>query len=123
RSREFPEGRPRYWRTGLTKHRLMLSAATAALFAGALFGRAVADTDITTATKTALSTSTAGNITIESTGSVAVQAAGPAITINSNAGLNNAGIISNSDTSSALGVLIDTSGGNIVESGPGLLNL
>ncbi len=91
----------------------MLSAAMAALLAAAA-QPARADTDLTTESKSALTSSTAGNITIESTGAVDIKASVPAITLNSNNSLANLGGINNTDTTSATGILIDTSGGNIV---------
>jgi hypothetical protein len=98
----------------LIKHRLMLSAAAAALLAAALAAAARADTEISTATSTALSTSTSGNITIDATGSVGISTSGtPAVTINSNNSLTNNGAIANTNVDSAIGVSIDTSGGNI----------
>jgi hypothetical protein len=98
----------------------MLSAASAAILAGAclavgLIGAARADTDLTTASGP-LSTSTAGNIIIEASGSVSVASTGgAAITLNSgNAIFNDGGTINASGLSSAYGIHIDTSGGNIV---------
>lgn len=98
----------------LIKHRLMLSAAAAALLAAALAAPTRADTEVSTATSTALSTSTSGNITIDATGSVGIQTSGtPAITVNSNNSVTNNGAISNANVNSGIGVSIDTSGGNI----------
>ncbi len=106
----------------LTKHRLMLSAAAAALLAAPLMSSAVdADTTITGTQKSAITTATDGNITI-STGSVQIKAASPAVTINSNNFLLNQGSISNDNTSGAIGVEVDTSAGNIVNS-TGIANL
>lgn len=108
----------------MTKHRLMLSAAAAALLAGALpFAGALADTTISNSSGTALKTSTSGNITIATGGGVGVNAAGAAVTLNSNNFVLNNGAISNLDTDSAFGVLIDTSAGNIVAPTTGLANL
>ncbi len=99
----------------LTKHRLMLSAAAAALLAGPCFWRVRALTPKSTApTKNALATSTAGNITIDSGGAVTIKSSSPVITINSNNSFTNNGTVSNSDSDTAVGVLIDTSGGNLV---------
>ncbi|HEU0096493.1 MAG TPA: hypothetical protein VFQ52_08565, partial [Rhizomicrobium sp.] len=96
----------------MTKHRLMLSAAAAALLAA--LTAAHADTEISNSTGTALDTTTSGNITIDSTGGVGVQTAtSPAVTINSNAFLLNNGFISNTGTDSAVGILIDTTNGSI----------
>jgi hypothetical protein len=105
----------------LTKQRLMLSAAMAALLAAA-HTVARADTDIATTTKAAVNTTSAGNITIEQNGQIEIKASTPAVTINSNNSLANSGAISNTDTASATGILVDTSGGNLV-SAAGILNI
>jgi Autotransporter beta-domain len=98
----------------LIKHRLMLSAAAAALLAAALAAGARADTEVSTATSTPLLTSTSGNITIDATGSVAIGTSSTAaVTINSNSSLTNNGTISNAGVNNGIGVTIDTSGGNI----------
>ena len=98
----------------MIKHRLMLSAAAAALLAAALAAAARADTEISTATSTALTTSTSGNITIDANGSVGIQQSSTAaITINSNNSLTNNGNITNANVNSGIGISIDTSGGNI----------
>lgn len=100
----------------MTKHRLMLSAATAALLAAPFMvtaGRA--DTTITGTQKSAINTTTDGNITIQ-TGGVQIKAASPAVTVNSNNFLLNEGTISNDNTSNAVGIAVDTSAGNIVNS-------
>jgi hypothetical protein len=94
----------------------MLSAAAAALLAAPLVTdmSARADTDVTTNTATALSTSTSGNITIEPGAGVAIStASSPTITINSANSVINNGAISNTNADGALGVLIDTTNGNI----------
>jgi hypothetical protein len=93
----------------------MLSAAAAALLAAALAaGPGHADTEISTTTSAPLSTSTSGNIVIDATGAVNVtQAAIPAITINTGASVTNNGVISNANTDTGIGVLIDTSLGNL----------
>jgi hypothetical protein len=100
----------------------MLSAATAALLAAPLTLAARADTTLTNNTKTALDTTTAGNITIQAGGGVEIKAASPAVTIDTNSFLQNLGSISNENTSSAIGVLVNTTAGNIVNSA-GILNL
>ena len=106
----------------MTKHRLMLSAATAALLAAPFaISPAHADTTITSTQKSAINTATDGNITI-TTGGVSIKAQGPAIIINSNNFLINNGSISNTDTAGAIGIGVDTSAGNIVSSG-GISNL
>jgi len=101
----------------LIKHRLMLSAAAAALLTAALtVSSAVrADTDITNATSTALTTATSGNITIETGGSVSItQTNVPAITLNSANSVTNSGSISNSNVDGGIGVMIDTTAGSLV---------
>jgi len=100
----------------------MLSAATAALLAAPLTLAAHADTTITNNTKTVLDTTTAGNITIQAGGGVEIKAASPAVTIDTNSFLENLGGISNVNTSSAVGVEVNTSTGNLVNS-TGILNL
>src|ERR1700678_490042 len=100
----------------------MLSAATAALLAAPLTLAARADTTITNNTKTALDTTTAGNITIQAGGGVEIKAASPAVTIDSNSFLTNEGGISNENTSNAIGVEVNTTNGNLVNS-TGILNL
>ena len=101
----------------MIKHRLMLSAAAAALLTAALtVSSAVrADTDITNATSTALTTATSGNITIETGGSVSItQTNVPAITLNSANSVTNSGSISNSNVDGGIGVMIDTTAGSLV---------
>ena len=66
--------------------------------------------------RAALTTTTAGNITIESRRQVEIKAATPAVTINSNNFLSNSGAICNIDTTSAIGILVDTTAGNLVNS-------
>lgn len=104
----------------LTKHRLMLSAATAVLLIAASAARA--DTTITGTRKSAQNTSTDGNITINAGGGVQIKAQGAAVTINSNNFLSSQGSISNTNTAGAVGVEVDTSAGNIVNSS-GILNV
>jgi hypothetical protein len=94
----------------------MLSAAAAALLTAGVATdmSARADTEVTTNTSTALSTSTSGNITIDSTGGVGISNnTSAAITVNSANSVLNNGFISNTNTDSAIGVLIDTSNGNL----------
>jgi len=114
-------GRPAtfFKRLSLIKHRLMLSAAAAALLTAALaVASARADTEITTATSTALSTSTAGNIVIDASGAVNITTSGtPAVTLNSNNSVVNNGTISNANVDNGIGVVIDTTAGNIVSPG------
>src|SRR6478609_6199930 len=94
----------------------MLSAAAAALLTAGVATdmSARADTTISTSTSTALSTSTSGNITIDSGGSVNISTANaPTITINSNNYLLNNGSIANTNADGGVGVLIDTTSGNL----------
>jgi len=104
----------------LIKHRLMLSAAAAALLTAALtvssaVDSARADTDITNATSAALATATGGNITIETTGSVSInQTSVAAVTLNSNHSVTNSGTISNSNVDGGIGVMIDTTAGSLL---------
>ncbi len=102
----------------MIKHRLMLSAAAAALLTAVMtVAAANADTNITTQTSTELVTSSAGNIVIDATGAVNITKNNiAAITINSSNVVSNNGAISNTGTSGALGVVIDTTNGNLVSS-------
>jgi hypothetical protein len=109
----------------LIKHRLMLSAAAAAISAALAAAMAAtparADTTITTSTAAALSTSTSGNITIDQSGGIGIsQAATAAVTINSNNFVINNGVIANTGVDDAAGVLIDTSSGNLFPGATGL---
>ena len=107
----------------MIKHRLMLSAAAAALLAAPLATdmSARADTEISTNTSAALLTSTSGNITIDSGSSIAIStASAPVVTIDSNNSLVNNGSISNVNADGGLGVLIDTTNGNIFPPSSGL---
>ena len=108
-----PFGRHKKDRT-LTKQRLMLSAAMAALAAG--FASSVrADTTVAqnTTTSAALVTATAGNITIEQGGVVSVKVATPGVLINSNNFVALTGAINNMGTSAASGILVDTTAGDL----------
>ena len=94
----------------------MLSAAAAALLACPWAVHA--DTTISNAVKTPVTTTADGNITIDTNGSVGIATADTAaVSINSNAGLTSQGAIGNTGTDNAFGLLIDTSGGNIVSTG------
>ncbi|MCX7280596.1 MAG: hypothetical protein NTX21_03345, partial [Alphaproteobacteria bacterium] len=98
----------------MIKHRLMLSAAAAAMLAAAL-ATARADTEISTSTSTALNTITSGNITIVASGSVGITKSGvAAVTLNNNSFILNNGFVANTGTDGALGVSIDTALGNII---------
>lgn len=106
----------------MTKHRLMLSAATAALLAVPLtISAGHAATTITDTRKASVDTKTLGDITITS-GGVDIKAIGAGVTVNSNNFLLNQGAISNQDTVGAVGIAVDTSGGDIVNSS-GITNL
>lgn len=91
----------------LTKHRLMLSAATAALLAVPLFSAAAA-TEISGSKDSAQDTTTDGDITIDAAGGISIKASKAAATINSNNFIDNIGTISNGSTSNAIGVEVDT---------------
>ena len=107
----------------MTKQRLMLSAAMAALTAGAAaYSAARADTDITSETKSAIATASAGNITIEANGAITIKAATPVVSVNSSNSVANSGSISNTDTNNASGIVVDTGAGNLVSSS-GIFNL
>jgi hypothetical protein len=91
----------------LNKRALMLSAATVAL----LSGSALADTDISNKENSPINTATDGNITIETNGSVVITAnpaVTPAVTINSNAIVDNEGMISYKGITNATGVELET---------------
>lgn len=106
----------------MTKHRLMLSAATAALLAAPLtISAARAATTITDTRKEAINTTTLGDITITS-GGVDIKATGAAVIVNSSNFLLNQGSISNQNTAGAIGILVDTSAGDLVNSA-GITNL
>ncbi len=94
------------------KRALLLTAATMALLSAPAFA-ADNNSDITTKVTTNLKTSTANagaasNILIESNGSVVVTSATPAIEIDSSNVVTQKGLISNKDTTSAIGVQLDT---------------
>lgn len=104
----------------MIKHRLMLSAAAAVLLASPI--AALADITINTATTDQVLTSASGNVTIESSGSIAVRSDGAALVLNSNNFVNSSGVLSNLNTSGAIGVLIDTSAQTVLAQSPGLLS-
>jgi hypothetical protein len=99
----------------------MLSAAATALLAAPFAIPAHGATTITETRKSAINTTSAGDITINS-GGVEIKAASPAVTINSNNFLINQGVISNENTAGAVGILVDTSAGDIVSTS-GIANL
>ena len=101
----------------------MLSAAAAALLTAGVATdmSARADTEVSSATSTALSTSTAGNITIDTTGSIGIStASAPVVTIDSANSVSNNGTISNTNADSGIGVLIDTTNGNLFSTSGGM---
>jgi len=103
----------------LIKHRLMLSAAAAALLTAALAAAtARADTEVSTATSTALTTASGGNIVIDASGAVNLKTGGTAaVTLNSANSVVNNGTISNAGTDNGIGVVIDTTAGSILSTG------
>ena len=100
----------------MTKRMLMLSVAGAALLSGSAFAQTTTPPldDITTKVTSAVSTATACanstpcDVTIDTGGSVTIEAASPAVTVNSNNSLTIEGTISNTKTTGAVGVQIDT---------------
>jgi hypothetical protein len=104
----------------LTKHRLMLSAAAAALLAAP--ASVHADTTITTSTSTALETASAGTIVIDGGGGIGISTAGSAVTINSNNAVTNNGFIANTGSSDATGLQINTSPGNLLPGSTGFVS-
>jgi hypothetical protein len=104
----------------LIKHRLLLSAAAAALLALPLATRA--DVTVSSSSSTALDTKTSGNITIDTNGSISVNNGGAILTLDSNNSITNNGTLSQGNSNNALGIQIDTSGGNILAAGSGLLS-
>ena len=108
----------------MTKHRLMLSAAAAALLATPFAGRAVsAATEISNTVNTTQTTATTGDLTIDSNGGISVRQLGPAVIINSSNFVINSGSISNTGNDGAIGYEIDTSGGDLTPSASGLANI
>ena len=103
----------------MIKHRLMLSAAAAALLTAAVaVAAARADTEISNATSTELTTATGGNIVIDATGAVNIsKSTVPVVTLNTNNSVINNGGLSNTNIDAGVGVLIDTSSGNLLSSG------
>ncbi len=103
----------------MIKHRLMLSAAAAALLTAAVaVAAARADTEISNATSTELTTATGGNIVIDATGAVNISKSTiPVVTLNTNNSVINNGGLSNANIDAGFGVLIDTSSGNLLSSG------
>jgi hypothetical protein len=94
----------------------MLSAAAAALLTAVMAAAAArADTEITTSTTTELATSAAGTIVIDTGGSINITKSGvAAVTINSANSVTNNGAISNAATDGGVGLIIDTTAGNIL---------
>lgn len=90
----------------MTKHSLMLSAATAALLAAPAF--AAGPTTISTTVFTAQSTSVTGDLTITSTGAVQVNAATtPVVTMDSSNTVTIQGALANQGKDGAVGVFIN----------------
>jgi hypothetical protein len=98
----------------------MLSAAAAVLLA--LPGGVRADITVSSSTDTALTTTANGNITIDSNGSISVNNGGAIVTLDSNNSVTNNGILNNGNNDNALGIQIDTSAGNILAQGSGLVS-
>ncbi len=108
----------------MTKHRLMLSAAAAALLATPFAGRAVsAATEISKTVNTTQSTSTTGDLTIDASGGISMRQLGPAVIFNSGNFVTNSGAISNTGNDGAIGFDIDTAAGDLNPSGNGLVNI
>lgn len=95
----------------MNKHLLMLSAAATVLLAQPV----LAATTITAVGTSPIDTKTDGDITINSGGGVKIQKGSAAVTVNSSNFLNNGGLISNTNTASAKGILIDASGGALAD--------
>lgn len=100
----------------MVRKRLIASVAVAPLllFAGSAF----AETTITNTRTTGVSTATINNgapddIAVNGGGKFELTAGGPAITQNSSNNVNNAGQITTKAIDNAVGVLVDTSGGDI----------
>lgn len=104
----------------MIKHRLLLSAAAAALLALPLATRA--DVTISSSSSSALDTKTNGNITIDTNGSISVNNGGAILVLNSNNSIVNNGTLSQGNSNNALGIEIDTSTGNILAASDGLLS-
>jgi hypothetical protein len=108
----------------LTRHRLMLSAAAAALSAATVLPAALsaarADTTISNSTSKAIATNTAGNISIDSGGSINAKLASPLITLNSNNFVFSQGNLINDGISGATAIQIDTSVGNLFPASTGV---
>lgn len=109
----------------MNKHLSMLFAAAFALLAGPAYANCPVTTpastclDVTTVLKSPITTATADgaskpdNIFIESKGGVSVHVGSAAVTVNSSNYLTNDGTISNNNTSSAEGIVINPNGGTI----------
>ena len=105
----------------MIKHRLMLSAAAAALL-GALPMAALADVTVSTATTTALTTTASGNITIEAAGTIAVRNTGAALTLDSKNFITNNGLISNLNNTGSIGIQIDLTNHDVRAQSGGLIS-
>jgi hypothetical protein len=119
-----PPARRNFKEAQLTRHRLMLSAAAAALSAAtvlpAAFSAARADTTISNSTSTAIATNSAGNISIDSGGSINAKLASPLITVNSNNWVFSQGNLINDGIAGSTAIQIDTSLGNLFPAGTGI---
>ncbi len=98
----------------------MLSAAAAVLLALPVATRA--DIEVSTDTSTALDTKANGNITITSNGSITVNNGGAIITLDSNNSVTNSGTLNQGSNNNGLGIQIDTSAGDILAQGQGLIS-
>src|SRR5689334_11546468 len=95
----------------VTKHILMLSAATAALLAVP----ALAETTISTAETTAKKTSATGDLTIGSTGSVTISTANsPVLEMDSSNFILNQGVLANAGQTGAIGVFVNATANPVV---------
>lgn len=84
--------------------RLALKATCITTLASLLAVQAHADTTVSTATTAPLKTSTAGNISITADGSITPSVSGPAVTIDSNNTVTNAGKISFTGIDNGIGI-------------------
>ncbi|WP_230483539.1 autotransporter outer membrane beta-barrel domain-containing protein [Sphingomonas sp. Leaf21] len=83
-------------------HRTIRYLSTVAF--GLLATPALADTTVGSSTSTPLATSSAGNVTIASGGTITPNAAGAAVTIDSDASVSNAGSITSKDINNSIGI-------------------
>ena len=97
----------------------MLSAAAAALLAAVWnVSSARGDTEISVSQSTPVTTANTGNLTIDTGAAISIStAAVAAVTINSSNSVINNGNIANNNVANGIGILIDTSSGNLVSTG------